>query len=166
MKKTIKYLFLATLCLMSIPSFSQLEFNTCSCINGYWDSWGNCSGYRLNGTYNEFIVYHFMNHPSNYVLKVKVIGMPDEISKEEKKRRIKENDWYVYKGIIEYFKSPINGDIKDNLGNWWYRSTASSDNSVSTLIAVTIKIQPYKKNPKTYNIYLDDKNAIGIDLIK
>lgn len=156
------------LVIIPIASFSQIHFSFCKCINNYWGKWEHFNpyqtmskGYVLDGTYNEFIIYAYDKHPSQYIMKVKLYAMSVDNDKKAKKRRIKENQWYEYTGSVEYYTHGLWDKFKDIINQWPFVPDASNG-EVHTASA-TIKIQPYKKNPKVYNIFFEGY-GIGLDL--
>lgn len=59
--------------IIPITSFCQTYFSFTKCINNYWGEWKYSNpyrtidgGYLLNGTYDEFIIYAYDKHPSQY----------------------------------------------------------------------------------------------------
>ena len=98
------------------------------------------------------------DHPSQYVLKVKINGFRNDISKEEKKRKLKEKSYYEYTGSIEFF-SELQSDkdrFKRDILDWPpARPRATENRVVSNIRPATIRIYAYKKDPQVYNIYVD-----------
>ena len=154
--------------IIPITSFCQTYFSFTKCINNYWGEWKYSNpyrtidgGYLLNGTYDEFIIYAYDKHPSQYIMKVKLFAMSVDNDKKAKKQRIKTDQWYEYTGTVEYYTNGLWDKFKDIVNQWPYVPDASYG-EVHT-VSATIKIQPYKKNPKVYNI-LFEGYGIGINL--
>lgn len=165
MKKILLLLFLSN---FFISVFSQTYFNFCKLINGYWGQW-ECSnpyqfiegGYLMQGTYDEFIIYEYGKHPSQYIMKVKLFAMRVEQDKKIKKKRIKSGEWYQYTGSIEYYTTGVLERFNDIIQQWPY--VPNSSNGKPHTVAATIKIQPYKKKPETYNIFFENM-GLGIQI--
>ena len=81
--------------------------------------------------------------------------------KKAKKQRIKTDQWYEYAGSVEYYTNRLQDRFKDIINQWPYVTDASYG-EVHNVPAI-IKIQPYKKNPKVYNIFFEGY-GIGINL--
>lgn len=94
-------------------------------------------------------------------MKVKLFAMSVDNDKKAKKQRIKTDQWYEYTGTVEYYTNGLWDKFKDIVNQWPYVPDASYG-EVHT-VSATIKIQPYKKNPKVYNI-LFEGYGIGINL--
>lgn len=162
------------LCTRPFLVVSQRAISGCSYINGYWGSWSRAL-YVMNGSFSEFIVYLPSEHPSKYILKVKVYGMPYEIDKKEMKQRIKQNRFYEYSGSVEYFNNIYQAEegFISNFRRWpdGYIPTLitnkdtkySGEITQSYVKAAKILIAPYKKEPRVYNIFVEDF-GIGIQI--
>ena len=87
MKSNI-YLFLVVV-LLFLPalSFAQRTIKIARLVNGYWGEWERNYLFVAQGTFDEFVIYMQFDHPSQYVLKVKINGFRNDISKEEKKKK-------------------------------------------------------------------------------
>ena len=100
--------------IIPITSFCQTYFSFTKCINNYWGEWKYSNpyrtidgGYLLNGTYDEFIIYAYDKHPSQYIMKVKLFAMSVDNDKKAKKQRIKTDQWYEYTGTVEYYTNGL-----------------------------------------------------------
>lgn len=131
---------------------------------GYWGNWYNPYGMLLQGSYDEFIIYNGSNHPSSYIFKVKIYGMSIEADKQAIKRRIKNKQWYEYRGSVEYYTRNNQIGFNSQVEYWPRVSPSSTEYNVqlNTQPAI-IKIAPYKKNPRIYNIFFESY-GIGIEI--
>ena len=160
------------LILIAIPisMYGQVSFQYNKFIDNYWGQWKSTnlfeyvpSGYVLSGTYDDFIIYEYGNHPSKYIMKVRIYGMPNVVDKKEKKRRIKSKQWYEYRGTVEFFTDTHYTSTREVVSRWPYVSSATDSNTKLNTKTATIKIQPYKKKPLVYNIFFEGF-GIGIKL--
>ena len=84
-------------------------------------------------------------------------------SKKVRKEHLKNDEWYVYKGTVEYYvndRYPTAQEIAKN--NYLVKPNPRTDITpcVKRICKdATIKIQPYKKRPSCYNIMFD---GIGV----
>ena len=61
---------------LSKSSYSQsVEFQYNTLINGYWGEWKGTS-YKLQGTWQEFVIFKEFDHPSNYIMKITISYLP------------------------------------------------------------------------------------------
>lgn len=164
-----KILFFILFSILFTPVFCQNYFNYSKLINGYWGEWISSNpytyidgGYLMKGTYDEFIIYEYGKHPSQYVLKVKLFHMAVDPNKKRKKKRVKSNEWYEYQGSVEYFTVNEQEKLESIIHKWPYTPDASVGKSHT--VPATIKIQPYKKYPEVYNIFFED-NGLGIHIL-
>lgn len=162
----LRRLNIAILMLFTINTTSYAQAvvkSVCNYIDGYWGEW-NQPAYQLNiqGNYDNFIIYDSFYHPSNYMVKIIINNFRYNIDKKEKKRRRKENLFYEYSGIIEFYlltnESP--STTKQWVYNWNSRNfiPQKDDNifpSKKIEYPAIIKIEPYKDLPTTYNIFFD-----------
>ena len=186
-----KVAFLAVIMQMyCYPSYSQ-SFNCY--YDGYWGNWKSYNssyvwGAKLRGGYDGFVIYENREHPSKYFFKFTITGYTKP-SKKEIKAHYKTNTWWEYNGMVEYYVCdvyPTLGDClkqlkrplleSDTQGSIYQeklslaKATRISQTGRYSMIgykkirkSATIKIQPYKKHPKTYNIFVDGV-GYGIDL--
>ena len=68
------------------------------------------------------------------------------------------NNW-----IEQYFIDNDYPTIKEALKIWTFASVSNRDNNIKKTSRATIKIAPYKKHPRLYNIFFEDV-AIAIDI--
>lgn len=159
----MKYLLtLFLLCLTLTNSFSQTKMNSYSkFIEGYWGKWETSYTLMIQGTYDDFIIYNEMDHPSKYMIKVRIYNMVIDNNKKEKRRRRKENDWYRYNATVTFFTKDYSDDYEEFIDHWPYNYTAHSGEEQEE--SATILIAPYKNKPSTYNIIFDDnEHGLGI----
>ncbi|WP_307768823.1 hypothetical protein [uncultured Bacteroides sp.] len=169
-----KILFLLSFILYNLSVLGQTTFSYTKYLNGYWDDqwksaheiWGRSliSGYVMKGTYDDFIIYISGNTPADFTTHLKIDKLNLNIDKKEKKRRLKENQWYEYTGVLEcYFDKDITSVEK------WLRRfptvpTPNWPDIKKQTISVTVLIAPYKKTPETYNIIINNNLRLGISL--
>lgn len=158
----ILYIFFA------LPCLGQIR--TCVNIDGYWGDWSNDgvyipeNYYAITGRTTDFVVYSKFGHPSEYIFRVVITNYQNPTKGQIKLFR-KNNKWYTYTGYVEY--CPQYDGIKKeytlakfienfNHGNCYY-----NENRVKRY--ATIKIAPYKKSPRVYNIWFEGY-GVGIQL--
>ena len=115
MKKTnTKYLFLLITFLLAGKgiAISQEYKQACYYYDGYWSNWKIQFDWKIQGSYNGFIIYNKYEHPSNYFFKFYVVGRiaPD---KKEIKQHYKTQTWWEYEGSVEYYVCDIYPTFKD-----------------------------------------------------
>ena len=143
-------------------------------IDGMWGSWKPATvpfgAYvSANGYYNDFVVYPANWHPSYFFIRVRFEGTVPEPNAKERRRRMREDEWYEFKGTIElrwalrwFYEEE---EIKDQLSDWQLPISipvfdgAMKNYSDPIKIPATINIAPYKKRPKCYNIFFDLKSG-------
>jgi len=149
--------------LLSFVVYSQapiVEFG--SYYDSYWGEWHGGDNYKAKGTYNDFVAYWYINHPSEYYFKL-TFNVPNaingEVPKKERKRRLKNNQWYEYEGTIEFYLNDNISTVKQWVMNFGkigrgypYRNIG---NNIRIEYPCKIRIAPYKDNPRTYNIFFD-----------
>lgn len=161
MRKLAILFFLTVLSIGASAQAPVVRFS--SFYDGYWGEWHGGDRYKATGTYNDFVVYHEYNHPSKYYYKIK-FNVPNanngEIPKKEKKRRLKNNEWYEYEGTIEFYLNENYSLVEHwiegfgKIGNNVPYRNGGKYNILKTY-PCTIKIAPYKDSPRTYNVYFD-----------
>lgn len=166
---TVRKNFLLGMILILYSLSSSAQLSTCVYYNGYWGDWKNQFGpisgnyYQLYGNNSGFIVYGNNSHPSEYVFKFQIDNYTPP-TKETIKYHRKNNLWYEYQGSVEYF---INNDyptIKKALTSFYnFPCVCNKTENIKKTARATIKIAPYKKHPKVYNIFFEDV-GIAIDL--
>lgn len=168
MNSTIKKNLLGVISIMiSLSSFAQIS--TCAYYDGYWGQWkkhyseytGHCS-YKIYGNYSGFIVYYSSSHPSEYILKFQIDSYTPP-TKDLIKYHYKNNIWHEYSGYVEYFIDSSYPTIKSALKSWTFAFVSNRAESIKKTARATVKIAPYKKHPKVYNLFFEDV-AIAIDL--
>ena len=178
--KTIAKIILAmTMMIMSCEFTSAQSF--CFCYKGAWSEWiveysnfssneslmryfvtlygdiyidsdfGGISLEKNGVTYFKFRINYPIKKPSNKV----------------RKEHLKNNEWYVYKGTVEYYvddRYPTAQEIAKK--NYLVKPDPRTDITpcVKRICEdATIKIAPYKKHPQMYNIWFDGI-GVGIDI--
>ena len=157
--------------------------------NGYWGEWKYDTGTRIQGNYDGFVIYRYIDrHPSEYFFKFSIYNY-GEPSKKEIKNHYKNKTWWEFDGVIEYYVCdlyPTMSDfvkVKQRFLEDWDVNGTEYEKKLSAMKAskmlkgqsftpigfkkvskrATIKIAPYKKVPRVYNIYTDDC-GIALDL--
>lgn len=157
MKKLLIFIFLLV---ATLPCLGQIY--TCTNINGYWGKWEQQYVCSITGNFDNFVLHSSIQHPSEYYCKVVIqnFSVPD---KKTKRIHNKNKIWYEYTGYIEYY-----------VASWWdegdFVSVFPSGAPYSTKNGyrlkrskATIKIAPYKKSPRVYNIWFEGY-GVGIQL--
>lgn len=161
-------------------SFKSTQYDFCAYYNGKWTEWhSRRNGMGLAGwqvslirNYNSFGGIAF-----NIVSFEKIVGTPFQFhienyippTKKEVKQHLKDNEWYVYKGWVEYYVNDDSPTIKDLLEEYHfpviYPNKKKANNSICVIrkAEATIKIAPYKEYPKVFNIYFDNV-GVGVDV--
>ena len=149
--------------------YAHAQISTCAYYDGYWGKWKlqaeaytNRSWYSLYGNYSGFIVYLTSVHPSEYCFKFQIDSY-NQPSQDDIKYHWKNNIWYEYSGYVEYFVDRWAPTIKKSLQENSFASVSKGEYSQMKTSRATIKIAPYKKRPKVYNIWFEDV-GIAIDL--
>ena len=161
MKK--RFLSLLVLVFFSIALYSQSSIGISTCVNGAWSSWKTFSIY-LYGSYSQISQYYYGHHPSEFIWRVTIddFYMPN-----------KTNDWLEFSGTMEYYITDKFPDAKSQFLNrrqqgfvvapWNHDASKGDMPCVKKTASATIKIAPYKKHPKVYNIWFDGV-GFAIDL--
>ena len=153
----------------------KAQIKTNSWHDGYWGEWKSHTTryyrlppsykYNLYGNASGFIIYEKGAHPSEYIFKFQASNYvtPD---KKTKKSHYKNNIWYEYSGIVEYYVTEKYPTIEAVLKAYEFpyfncNSGSNGNPCVKRTSQATIKIAPYKKHPECYNIYFDNV-AVGI----
>ena len=157
---------------------TKAQISTCCYLNGYWGEWKshttrygfgipNTNEYNLYGGYSGFIIYKKGTHPSEYIFKFQAYAYSTPDKKTIKEHR-KNNVWYEYPGIVEYYVTEDFPTIDGILKVWQFpqfncNSGSIGNPCVKRVAAAKIKIAPYKKRPQVYNIWFDDV-GVAIDM--
>ena len=153
--------------------------------DGFWGNWSNYFT-ECQGGYGGFALYNYGEHPSTYSFAFLVDGYRSPTKKEIKQHN-KSQTWWEYTGTVEYYISDVYPTLKDCLKKmgrpleardtegYEYKKIeevarlANIKNGRQSIglkrvqAKAIIKIQPYKKHPKTYNIWVDGV-GFAIDL--
>lgn len=167
MKRVLNVIFMLLL-LTNVKA--QPYFQTCAYVHGYWTQWENKAysdsyQYKFSARkndYNEtFCGLQFAGYYSdewNWFLKIDMINYvkPD---KKEIKLHFKKNIWYEYSGTVEYYVSDEYPTIEKILEYNKFPFIDPTYRSKGTVVKrktkATIKIAPYKKTPRVFNIIFD-----------
>ena len=81
---------------------------------------------------------------------------------------MKDNTWYEYTGTVEYYVTEEYPTIESILRafefpKFNFKSGSEGNPCVKRTTNAKVKIAPYNKRPKCYNIWFDNI-AVGIDL--
>lgn len=154
-----KLLLLFFLCLFTLPCFSQIY--TCTNINGYWGKWQKEYVLSATGDINNFVLHSSTSHPSEFYCKVVIqnFSMPD---KKTKRLYCKNKIWYEYTGYIEYYVASW-WSVEDYVRNFPVGPYNTENGYHLKRSKATIKIAPYKKSPRVYNIWFEGY-GVGIQL--
>ncbi len=178
---TFKIWFVIWGSLIAIPSLGQIKIS--GYYDGYWGEWEDAyifsiyGGFntvdesfpylKVYGNYSGFSTYANTDHPSAYMFKFQITNYiaPD---KKTRKYHLKNNKWYEYSGIVEYFLKDERETIRDIMtkGSIFGRIPATQSiwpGALKRTVNATIKIAPYKDHPKVYNIFFEGV-GVGIDL--
>lgn len=155
----------------------RAQISTCSWHDGYWGEWKThttrytynpptCE-FSLYGNYSGFIIYKKDSHPSEFLFKFETISYT-EPDNQTIKYHLKKDVWYEYSGFVEYYVTENYPTILAILRTFEFpcfncNSGSEGNPCVKRRAEATIRIAPYKKHPKCYNIHFDNV-AIGIDL--
>lgn len=165
-----KFLFTLMLGIFSIRSYSQPQIALCTYYDGYWGNWERYY-IQTYGNYGGIIFVPHGDHPSDWMWKFTIDNYHSP-SKEEIRYHYKYNKWYEYTGVFEYYISDEYQSLRQMFKDGYHNPIISPKNHrvekgerpcKKVCVAVTIKIAPYKKHPKVYNIFFRDC-AFGIDL--
>lgn len=174
MKKLLILILLSAFTMMA-----NAQIGTSYNLDGYWSEWRDCGlAYKVYGNYSGFVIYRFSDyhgyvrivgaHPSNYEFKFQIDSYKTPDKKTIKQHK-KKDLWYEYSGYVEYYVSEKYPTVRAMLkGRGFpfmdYSSGKDGNPRVKRTARARIRIQPYKKHPKVYNIWFDDV-AVGIDLM-
>lgn len=160
----MKKILCVLLFLCSTPLVFSQDFTYSTNISNLWGDWKTAYYARLHGKYDDLIVTsNSYDHPSEYTARIKLKNFKKEEDKKERKRRIQANEWYVYEGTIT-FKSDGEVDLLHLVKMFPNYGRYHSSSETEKTYKATIKIAPYEKSPKTYNIFFEDYGiAISIN---
>ena len=162
------------LILTGIASFLVLiasaQISTAAYFDGYWSNWITVSS-QIRGNYGGFIIYESANGPWEPFFSFSIDDfyiLDSKTCKELYKEYTKYGEWYEYTGTVEYYicdNTPsIHASFKKNKGPYFVPPTLSNGRPTKKITSTaTIKIKPYKKHPKVYNIWFDNV-GFAIDL--
>lgn len=129
-------------------------------VDGYWGKWENlCLGLTMTGTYSSFVIHDNGKHPSQYGCKITIYNYNDNVSKKEKRRRRKADEWYAYNGTIEIFLNEHTNTTRkwvESFGEFFCLfNYKGCEGSTSRIYPAKIMIAPYKKYPQAFNIMFE-----------
>lgn len=155
------------LCLLFCASYSSsAQIKACGYFDGYWSKWANLNA-EVHGNYDGFIIYLENEGPWEYRFKftINFMSFPE---RKQRKKDIKENKWYEFSGIVEYYVTDnypsIISIFRANKGPMFAPLKLKNGQTAKKVKSrATIKIAAFKDRPKTYNIFFDNV-ALGIDM--
>ena len=138
MKTIVKRLFIVIV-LVASSSLIKGQIKTCGYYDGYWSEWEKdyfedlfdridytLPYEKVNGNYSGFCIHQGGVHPSLYSFKFQISNYI-EPTKRVKKEHLKSNQWYEYRGIVEYYvndKYPTAKAVLDNIMKKYEELTA------------------------------------------
>ena len=167
MKK--KFFIILALLFMTTNAFSQdVDIYTCAYFDGYWSEWNNIGlGGKIKGNYDGFIIYLDSEGPWEYRFKFTIDNMAFP-NKKQRNKDIKNGNYYVFSGTVEYYISDDEPSALENFrkkrGPYFVPAKLPNGRPTKKITSkATIKIAPFKNLPETYNIHFD-KVGFGINL--
>ena len=148
--------------LVTLSLSAQAQLQTSVYYDGYWSKWKRQYSYMIYGNYSGFVVYYESRHPSDYYFKFKIDSYTAP-TKEDVKYHYKNKIWYEYSGYVEYFINDNYPTIKSSLKACDFPYPTNRPENITRTAKATIKIAPYKKRPRVYNILFEDV-GIAMDL--
>lgn len=103
MLRDIKYIKVGLIIILllfpcKIFSYTYISYG----IDGYWSSWKVPLLYEFDGTISNFVIYADVDHPSVFLLRVKINNYIKP-TKDEIKKHLKNDDWFKFYGTVEYW---------------------------------------------------------------
>lgn len=110
-----------------ISCYAQGTFNYCTMRNRIWGEWESSVNpfdrYLIDKVGdNEWIIYRYCNHPSNYLFKLKINNFYFDKDKKSRKEHLKNNKWYEFQKILpqkyrQFFKDHdfVEIDLEDKI---------------------------------------------------
>ena len=173
MKRIILSLSLFAFCFVV-----NAQISTNSLHDGYWGNWKSHTTlysyrepwyeYELSGQTGGIAIYKRGSHPSEFFFRFTITNYvsPD---KKTKKAHMKNDVWYEYRGVVEYYVTEEYPDIVSILRKYDFpyfnvNSGSIGNPCVKRTADATIKIAAYKDQPRLFNIYFDNIGvAISFD---
>lgn len=155
-----KLLFIVSLLFcVSINSGAQIRAN--ACFDNYWGEWEDLGTVaKIKGNYDGFIIYIDKEGPWEYRFKFTINNMmfPE---KKQRKKDIKTDTWYTFRGTVEYYISDdyptILSLFRGHKRFMLLPAKLTSGRPTKKITSrATIKIAPFKDLPQTYNIWFDN----------
>lgn len=138
--------------------------NISFCYKGAWSSWVPMyeSLYRSTD-WSSLILKTKPGQINFFEIDIKNYSFP---SKKDIKKHLKENKWYEYTGTVEYYVNddyPTAEVVAKRERLVMPNPRIDQTPNVKRTAKATIKIQPFKKTPKVYNVWFDNI-AVGLDI--
>ena len=136
----------------------------CANIDNVWSSWKTYSGCYIYGDYcKQLSMTDYKHHPSEFVWRITFDGNPWFPAKSK--------EWREYSGTIEFYISDKVPDAKSALlisggfpvAPWNHNTEKGQMPCVKVTKKAKIKVAPYRKHPKIYNIWFDNM-AFGLEI--
>lgn len=169
MKNFLIYIILFCVFVFKVNAQYTVGYNykTSSYVDGYWSTWKpmNTGVLSLSGNFHSIAIFDINAQSNFFKFTINNFHKP---SKKEIKEHFKKNLWYEYSGTVEYYRTDEFLTAKDQLSRFQMfliNHEAGHNNKpvVKQVSNAKIKIAPYKKTPRCYNIYFDNV-GFAIDL--
>ena len=158
-----RILTLFVVVLYSIALFPQPTIDLCTCVDGIWSPWKSFYA-TIYGNYSQISAFREGHHPSEFIWRVTINNFY---------KPYKATDWLEFSGTMEYYITDEFPNAKSQFLDWrqkgfvvvpWEHNVSKGEMPcVKKTSKAIIKIAPYKKRPKVYNIFFEDV-AFAIDL--
>lgn len=170
--------FLILIAVVSIRVMLAQSYRSCAYYDGYWGDWKNMpSEYTFKGNHWDFVYYEKGKHPSQWTWHLVIYNYYPP-TKEEIKAHKKNNEWFVYEGTLEFYVADECPTLKSLLKVYPLPFLGPNDITKElyqtgkikscklTTMRVKVKIAPYDKYPRVYNIWslYESGVALGINL--
>lgn len=125
-------------------------------VAGYWSPWENAFGANVCGSFSGFSIAYSSDQNWDWYIRFHIDNYRVP-TKEEMKALKKVDRWLEYKGTVEYYVIDEYPTIEDVMRAFGPRllPPKGPNHRVKRTAKATIKIAPYKKFPKVYNILFD-----------
>ncbi len=147
--------------IVAIICNAQGTFNYCTMRNNIWGEWESSVNpfdrYLINKiSDNEWVIYRYNTHPSNYLFKLKINNFFFDKDKKSRKDHVRNNQWYEFTGCVEIFT-----DADNFAKNFPFIPSYDKPEIRCLVLPARIRVEPYKKKIQTINILFDE---VGLGL--
>ncbi|NDV83540.1 hypothetical protein [Bacteroides sp. 51] len=143
---------------LTFTSIYCQQVKRATCIDGIWGEWKEQYGVMVIEDAG-LIIYSKHNHPSDYVFRLQLLNYQGKANKKDRKRKIKNEQFYEYQGTVELFTFYEDANTNESAKNFTEQSlghTASKKEAAKKItLPATIKIQPRRKGSDIYYIFFD-----------